>query len=65
MDQIQPNDALKAEECVAEGAAILAAEKSLSYVTGRKKYLAVGMKLAGDTVHQIVKEVVSLPFELT
>ena len=50
------NDVLRAEEGVAEGAAILAYELS-------HKYLAIGLKVAEDKVHYIVREVVSLPFE--
>ena len=61
--QVPLNNVLRAEEGVAEGAAILAFEQSRSYITVRKEYLAVGLKVAGDKVHHIVKEVVSLPFE--
>ena len=65
LSQVPLNDVLRAEEGVAEGAAILANEKSPPNLTEKEefKYPAVGLKLAGDKMHHFVREWVSLPFE--
>ena len=73
-----PNDVLRAEEGVAEGAAILADQVSRTYVSRGSpprpsppspspprpsRYFCIGLRLAKDKVHPIVKQEVTLPYE--
>ena len=58
-----PNDVLRAEEGVAEGAAILADQVSRGPPPRPSRYFCIGLRLAKDNVHPIVKQEVTLPFE--